>query len=244
MQKETKEELIKRVLGIKNKLIDTADEVNDELITYIEQLSAHIIIAHCAGLTRVERNIYEDAHGQHFVQTKFGFQPSESFNKGLQIRELNHEIFKLHQTINDCNHKINELHNKCNYNETKQKSLEKLLLLNEEIRIKLLMDSYDLKARIDNLLTINKNLKAELIHNKIIHDIEISKLLNKIPQKTEIESNAIERKEYERKLIALLFEMRDVLYSDKKSAEKKVIRIREYVPRIIETISKIFSLPI
>ncbi len=182
---DTKEEVIRKALEIKNRYPLGDPHSDGHSPVHGEQLSAFTILAHCAGLAHLYGNIYTDEHGSHFVQTRYGFQPFESFNKGIIIRELYKRIHVLEEMLKDHDESINSLNNENkNLFEKESEAVNRIKELtelvakkeaeedkkNDEKKIKelktLLQKEQKLKAEMQELLSMNEKFRIVLMNDK------------------------------------------------------------------------------
>lgn len=99
------EESFNDILRELDKAINEADNPKNE--NYINRTNTvYDIIADIAGLEHRMGNVYAlKTTGQQFIRTKFGFQPEEIFNKGLQLTQLK---IKYEQALDEIKNKENK----------------------------------------------------------------------------------------------------------------------------------------
>jgi len=73
--------------------------------------SAYDVLAMALGLRRhhIDKNIYIDKYGAHFIRSKWGFEPTEKYNQKIKIQYLERKIEQLNQLLADKDYEIEHL---------------------------------------------------------------------------------------------------------------------------------------
>ncbi len=140
---------------------------------YKQKISAFIILAACLGLKHLHGNVYEDAYGKHFVQTKYGYVPAEIHNENLVIKDLYKQLHdvqnKTAEQLKQYNLQIEELQRAVTY------------LANDKIELRKQNDELQKKA--DHLQWVLKEINSQTLQTEKFMDIikiikSIQKVLN------------------------------------------------------------------